>query len=178
MMASKRYGILVTGALLAGALGAAGYGYYAYEEKIMRATRVELPPLPRIPPIPPDAMAEMERVQPRLARLGIPTEGPPGAVDLGLFGYQPAVRPQRVAGAASASPTPEDFPQHVVAMAFVSPGLAFCVVDGTLRRPGDELADGTRILHIAPGRVLLEWEGITEWFDVSNPARETEAADS
>lgn len=178
MMAPRRHGILVAGTLLAGALAAAGYGYYAYEDKIMRATRVELPPLPRIPPIPAGAMAEMDRMQPRLARLGIPTESSDRAVDLGLFGYQPAVRPRRVDGPAPAAPTPEDFPRHVVAMAFVSPGLAFCVVDGVLHRPGDELANGTRILRIAPGRVLLEWEGITEWFDVNNPVPETEAVAS
>lgn len=174
MIERKRSGVVAVAVILAGLAGAGGYAYYAYTQRVMQATRVDLPPLPRIPPVPAGAMAEMDRLQPRLARLAVPTAPPPGAPDLGLFGYRPGVRLAGAGSAEPSSPGPDDFPRHVVSMAFVSPGLALCVVDGALRRPGERLDNGTRVVRIAPGRVLLEWEGIEEWFEVSNPPVQAE----
>jgi hypothetical protein len=90
------------------------------------------------------------------------------------------VEQARPAGAAATpGPRPADFPDHVVTMAFVSPDRAFCVVDGSLHREGDRLPGGTRILRIARGQVLMEWEGISEWLPVEHrPTPQAEANSS
>jgi len=87
--------------------------------------------------------------------------------DLGLTSNQ---------GASSVDPEPT-FGQKVT-MTFVSGDKKFTTINGGFYHVGDSLADGTIVLDIQSGNVLLSKQGVQKWIPLENEPPRTELATS
>lgn len=125
----------------------------AYEESLLpQLRRTGLAPPPVIPETDASDLARMEHLMPRLAVMSQPTLSSRRGADLALLGY---VTPKDNPVVMNSSGEPTGGTEHTLSMAFVTPTARKAMIDGTMRKEGDELEDGSRVVRILPGKVVL-----------------------
>ncbi len=169
MMKRKYYGfaavtIMILSVILTGF-------YYVRSAKILAGQRniITFKPIEKISMPETGEMNKIMRLKTRLTKLAYPGTEESSPVNLELFGYRPLAQPGKQSGrrddvARLSDPVRMDYR---LTFAFAAGDKRYCLINGMFYSEGTSLPDGSKIVKVEPGRVLIVKNKRTMWIELS-----------